>query len=632
MADKQMNFAVDLLPAAKETYDLGTGSSFWKQIYTKQISYNIHASKGSGRASNAIVFSRSYTVGTLQTEAVIGHLSSKQTGLSYLYIGGVTYNTDGTEALNTTAYNADNNIKIYAAEGKIKAATFDGNATTATTATNATNLASKPSLAASGDNITITAGNKTSDAFTVPYAIKADNDGNGNKISDTYLPLSGGKMTGELQWARTSLLSETNPQFFLVIDSFNDGGTTKYTTYNNARKALIGTSIIGSPTKPIYWNGSTFVEITSYDGNAATATNATNDGNGNKISTTYLKQIPEATSAILGGIKIGYSESGNNDYAVQLNNQQAYVNVPWTDEKVQQSNAGTATSAAYPILLANSASTTTEKAGVKKISTLSWNPATSVLRIRYATTTTKTADLELTPYSAPSQLNNYANIRGTKGILNISSARALVLERGTGGGTGNAQDIVISLNGTKQLRLDGSACFRPETTDIQATLGSSSLPWSAIYGSQVWGAVWNDYAEFRKDNPEEKELQQPGRCVREVGDGTLTLTDGRLQRGCEIISDTFGFAIGQDKENGYNTPIASSGRVLAYLYEDRELARNFIGWPVCSGPDGTVSIMTEEEENRYSNRIVGTISEIPDYEEWGTGKVKVDGRIWIRIK
>ena len=185
--------------------------------------------------------------------------------------------------------------------------------------------------------------------------------------------------------------------------------------------------------------------------------------------------------------------------------------------------------------------------------------------------------------------------------------------------------------GSHVLTLSGTTDADSTTTGTLIVKGGIGCA-KSIYAASVWGAVWNDYAEFRKDNPEEKELQQPGRCVREVGDGTLTLTDGRLQRGCEIISDTFGFAIGQDKENGYNTPIASSGRVLAYLYEDRELARNFIGWPVCSGPDGTVSIMTEEEENRYSNRIVGTISEIPDYEEWGTGKVKVDGRIWIRIK
>ena len=46
--------------------------------------------------------------------------------------------------------------------------------------------------------------------------------------------------------------------------------------------------------------------------------------------------LPAATSTALGGIKIGYSESGKN-YAVQLdNNNKAYVNVPWTDTKVTQ--------------------------------------------------------------------------------------------------------------------------------------------------------------------------------------------------------------------------------------------------------------------------------------------------------
>lgn len=150
-----------------------------------------------------------------------------------------------------------------------------------------------------------------------------------------------------------------------------------------------------------------------------------------------------------------------------------------------------------------------------------------------------------------------------------------------------------------------------------------------IWGQKVYGAVWNDYAEYRKDNPKEK--QEPGKCVHEVGDGTLSLTAKRLERGCEIISDTFGFAIGEDKENGYNTPIASNGRVLAYPYESIEKFSKHIGWPVCSGPNGTVSIMTEEEEEKYPSRIIGTISEIPSYEEWGTGKVKVNGRVWIRI-
>ena len=144
------------------------------------------------------------------------------------------------------------------------------------------------------------------------------------------------------------------------------------------------------------------------------------------------------------------------------------------------------------------------------------------------------------------------------------------------------------------------------------------------------GAAWNDYAECRKDNGQEKLQQKPGMCVKENGDGTLSITTKRLERGCEIISDTYGMLIG-DKV-GHNTPVAVSGRVLAYAYEDKEELKAYIGWPVCSGPNGTVSVMTEDEEEKYPSRIIGTISEIPDYDTWGQTNIKVDGRIWIRIK
>lgn len=40
--------------------------------------------------------------------------------------------------------------------------------------------------------------------------------------------------------------------------------------------------------------------------------------------------LPVATSDALGGIKIGYAQSGKN-YPVELANEKAYVNVPWTD-------------------------------------------------------------------------------------------------------------------------------------------------------------------------------------------------------------------------------------------------------------------------------------------------------------
>ena len=110
----------------------------------------------------------------------------------------------------------------------------------------------------------------------------------------------------------------------------------------------------------------------------------------------------------------------------------------------------------------------------------------------------------------------------------------------------------------------------------------------------------------------------------------MVMTTKRLERGCKIISDTFGFLIGETDE--CKTPIAISGRALVYIYEGRDEAISHIGWPVCSGPDGTVSIMTEEEEEKYPSRIIGTISEIPDYDTWGTGNVAIDGRIWIYVK
>ena len=165
----------------------------------------------------------------------------------------------------------------------------------------------------------------------------------------------------------------------------------------------------------------------------------------------------------------------------------------------------------------------------------------------------------------------------------------------------------------------------PTTTNSQK-LGSTNLKWSAIYGEKVYGAVWNDYAEYRQVNEE----LGPGRVVIETGNGNMKLSEHRLQPGANIITDTFGFAIGETDKN--KTPIAVSGRVLAYPFEPIEEFRKHIGGPVCSGPVGTVSIMNTNEERLYPSRIIGTVSEIPDYETWGTENIKVDGRIWIRIR
>ena len=143
-------------------------------------------------------------------------------------------------------------------------------------------------------------------------------------------------------------------------------------------------------------------------------------------------------------------------------------------------------------------------------------------------------------------------------------------------------------------------------------------------GSVLYGAAWNDYAEYREVN----ETIEPGRVVVETGKGDLVLATERLQSGAEVISDTYGFCIGETAKS--KTPIAVTGRVLVYTLEDRNSFA--AGDPVCAGPNGTVSRMTRDEVREYPDRIIGTVSEIPSYDTWGAGNVKVNNRIWIRIK
>ena len=143
-------------------------------------------------------------------------------------------------------------------------------------------------------------------------------------------------------------------------------------------------------------------------------------------------------------------------------------------------------------------------------------------------------------------------------------------------------------------------------------------------GSVLYGAAWNDYAEYREVN----ETIEPGRVVVETGKGDLVLATERLQPGAEIISDTYGFCIGETAKS--KTPIAVTGRVLVYTLEDRNSFA--AGDPVCAGPNGTVSRMTRDEVREYPDRIIGTVSEIPSYDTWGAGNVKINNRIWIRIK
>lgn len=87
------------------------------------------------------------------------------------------------------------------------------------------------------------------------------------------------------------------------------------------------------------WAAKTLVaSVAGLSGDVTVAQLATALSDAGYKLTDTIYTLPVATSGALGGIKIGYTQSGKN-YPVQLSSQKAYVNVPWTD--VSFGTAGT---------------------------------------------------------------------------------------------------------------------------------------------------------------------------------------------------------------------------------------------------------------------------------------------------
>ena len=259
-----------------------------------------------------------------------------------------------------------------------------GNAATATTATN---LASAPSFINNGNTIKITVGNKTSTEFTIPYASKTsfaetlmygrniflDGDVtgsttesfNGSKnvtINTTISTINAEKLTGiinvdrlpeipiekipaaalerlfvvdsqsaamsvDVQEGDVVQIGSGGPMYFCVSESASTFATKFKEFTAGSATSVPWSGVTGKPTFATVATSGSYNDLT----NKPTIPSLSGYATQNWVTSQgYLTSIPAATSSTYGGIQIGYTTSGKN-YAVQLSNGKAYVNVPWTD-------------------------------------------------------------------------------------------------------------------------------------------------------------------------------------------------------------------------------------------------------------------------------------------------------------
>ena len=370
------------------------------------------------------------------------------------------------------------------------------------------------------------------------------------------------------------------------------------------------------------------------------------------IEANWLKAtnfIPKAGELIIYDVDATHTEPrlkiGNGTTTVN-NLPFAGDNSKATDTKVTQ-NAAITTAGEYPVILGNTTSIAKITDAVNKTSTLKYNPSTKVLTAPTfrGGLTTNGNNIILT------ESINYSTTlptSGTEGQLYFLEDDSPALPIGGSAGQVLVKNSATDGDASWTTNISGNAatsssCTGNAATATIATKVNSSATTSKIYmagvtaangtmyyntgvyasGSVLYGAAWNDYAEYRICN----EDFIPGQVVCENGNDTLSIAIERMQPGANIVSDTYGFAIGETEEA--KCPIAVSGRVLAYAYEPREEFK--AGDAVCAGPNGTVSKMTREEIREYPERIIGTVSAIPNYDIWGAGKIKVNNRIWIKI-
>ena len=314
-------------PRATDTYSLGMSSLKWSNVYATNFTGNVTGNltgiaskvsvgRGSGSTYRAIVVTDGsnglYTAGTATGKPQYNYSTGDVKAKSFTtdggnFVGNLTGNADTATTMSSFAAATGDPTKRYvwmswndnsgkpAYTDKLTfqtstntlfsnnfAGNLIGNATSATTAETATKLANKPVLAVSSTNskqITVTAGENASEAFTVPYATTAGTAAKTAKTLTLKTPAETKTFDGSTDVTfevTPAKLGLTKAVLYLgkSLTAITDGGTEKPTIVIDGVNTEITTLSPGnividsSDSREYIWNGSNWEKF-GLDGDGA---------------------------------------------------------------------------------------------------------------------------------------------------------------------------------------------------------------------------------------------------------------------------------------------------------------------------------------------------------------------------
>ena len=181
------------------------------------------------------------------------------------------------------------------------------------------------------------------------------------------------------------------------------------------------------------------------------------------IPTPYV--LPVATTVALGGIKIGYTEAGKN-YPLELDNEKAYVNVPWTDTIYTLPLAASGTRGGVQIgYVENAKNYPVELSSEKMFVNVPWTDTPYVLPVATA------SDLGGVKIGYTENAKNYpVELASDKMFVNVPWTDTQTIQTITGTGSDNTDSGVLLSNSGGTVLILGSGSVAASQTGNTITL------------------------------------------------------------------------------------------------------------------------------------------------------------------